>query len=293
VLERLGFCPDEITACEVRDGRFIVPAQLDGDVGLVLATARTSALTITPDYASLRGWPVEDHQLMRSAAVGYARDEVGFATVPTFAVLGTEGHFDRAVVGGIDRYRVTGLTIRPVVGAIGKSIFRGRALALDYQSSTIAVSSPLRAAWHTRSTDLVPAYRFAMAGEHGKLDPMVEGIQFFGVALKLYLDTGAWSSALSLDAYCGASSGIGLLDRFIRWRARSRFRARRPVPLFLTLPDGAVKRYRGYIMPSLRPWSEWIGVDRLDGWLGGNFLSHWVTVLDFDSGMISLFTRSA
>jgi hypothetical protein len=225
---------------------------------------------------------------MPSTVVGYARGEVGFTTVPTFTVLGTEGHFDRAVVG-TDRYRVTGLTIRPVVGATGKSVFRGRALALDYQTSTIALSSPLRAAWQTRSTELMPVYRFAMTGEHGNLDPLVEGIQFFGVALKLYLDTGVWSSALSFDALVGAFSGSGWFDRFVRWRARSRFRSRSPVPLFLTLPDGAQKRCRGYIMPSLRPWSEWIGVDRLDGWLGGNFLSQWVTVLDFNSGTVSLF----
>jgi hypothetical protein len=292
MLEQLGFTADEIIPCEIHDGLVVVPARVDGeDVGLVLTTARTSALTITREYAARRGWRLEDPQRVPSGATGYAHSEIHFAMVPSYSILGAEERFDRVPVDGEERYRAITASNSRVVGTVGRSVLGDRVLAVDYQRSAIAVSQPW-ATWHARPRDLAPAYQFPMTGVPGRWHPLIDGMRFFEMPLKLYLDSGTWSSALSADVYRTAVKELGILSSFIRWRVRRRLRGRKPVPLFLKLPDGVDERIWVYLMGSLRPWSDWIGVDRIDGWLGGHFLSSWLTVLDFEIGSVSLFARS-
>jgi hypothetical protein len=97
------------------------------------------------------------------------------------------------------------------------------------------------------------------------------------------------SAAICTDVLHAILPGRGILGRLIRRRTRSLFRRGRRAAFFVTLPDGTSRRVAVYLMPPFGPWAESVGLERIDGWLGTDFLREWVVVFDFAGGAVSLF----
>jgi hypothetical protein len=292
MLVSLGFASNEIVASKVIEGRLVVPAVIDDEAaGVIVATNRTSPLTLHRSYVDDRGWQPADRVLMPSEAVGYGPTPAWFVHLSDFSTLGQQEQFLRAVVTASNRYRVASPTTPRTVGAVGLPWFRDRTIALDYTTGQVAVTAPGATPWHLRSRTLQPRFQFAMAGRRGAWLPVISGITANGRPLAFYLDTSVYVGGIALESYRTTFPLQGIWKRPLSAILRRRFTSHKRVATVLSMPGGRLERFLMYLSAPLRPLAESLQLAHLDGWLGLEFLERWVAILDFEIGMISLFDR--
>ncbi|HWP37511.1 MAG TPA: hypothetical protein VNL18_08180 [Gemmatimonadales bacterium] len=250
----------------------------------VLDSGALNDITIDLAYALRRGLTIER---------AYHRTP-GFELQP--AGIGGFTHVERLSAFGVD---VQGRTVpvsdlfagRPVppdfAGLIGLGFFAKKVLALDPRRSVLGLFRPsslpvrvreVKHQLHFLRVDdrYVPFTRDVKDALMPSPEPPV-----------LVIDTGSYTSLLTRDYVLSRRGHL-----FMRLLLRAAHRFRKRIRYVFELPPDVQVGVRVQIAHSSGAYEQTVGVARVDGILGMNFLGRWISVFDLHGGVLALIRPS-
>lgn len=270
-LKDLGFSPEEIFAGGAySDGRQLVRAETQGEEAwLLLDTKVRLDLSLQLAYVRRRGLSIERD---------YSPNEYAVCRLTEFSALGKSRPHDVACAFGDE-----GWDAGNYAGALGMGYIEEHIVGVDCAGPSVALTQ--RDA--VRSSFSRGAYRIPLVpGTLSRL-PVTQalGDGHAPTATPAFLlSTGAEQSSISLTYVKEHWTERRLVRRAVRASE-----GKGTVSLSLVLPDSSIVRLNALVDAEGPEYITDVGVGRIDGVLGIDFLRRWMQVFDFPGAELVLF----
>lgn len=276
-LSQLGFEDSRLHEGEFKHGRLFFGGRIDGEPAtFLLDTGALNAVTLSTEYVERRGWKLEGEYDRTPPFSFQPSGPAGSVRIRSLEVLG-----GRVSGQSIPAYR---LWSRSGVAdaVVGLGFFGSQRVGIDARNATVGLSEPggVEGALPLQVLRLVKTQQHYLpitSDVHDALMPSGNGCV-------LVLDSGSDLSFLTSSYVCSRRGHL-----FTRFFLRLAHRFGRTVRYEFELPNETRVAVGTRVVTATPTYGERVGVERIDGILGMNFLGRFVAVFVLDRGQVTLY----